>query len=111
MKNLKKLLTITTILTGLFSGKAFSETASGTASATVLTPIAVAATTALQFGQIVSSATAGTISQAGVVTGGVTATTSTRNAGIFTVTGDSTGSVPYTFTIPATATIHLVLIT
>jgi len=88
-------------LTFLFVSHAYAATQTGTANARVVTPLSVAATTALQFGNFAASATAGTISQAGAVTGGVTAITSTRTAGVFTVTGEASASTPYTFTLPA----------
>ena len=105
MKNFFKLvLTISAILS--FSSSAYAISA--TANARVVTPITVTQTTALQFGSFTSSGVLGTITQAGVVTGGVTAVTggATRAAGVFAVAGETTAaSTPYTFTFPTTASL------
>jgi hypothetical protein len=85
-----------------FSTASMAATATGTANATVLTPIAIAATTALNFGTFAGN-TAGTVvvSTAGArsATGGVVlATGGTVSAGAFTVTG--TGSATFAVTYP-----------
>jgi hypothetical protein len=103
MKNFKIAIVL---LTALISNQAIGASVNGTATATVLTPISVTAGTNLQFGSFTASALSGTITHAGVTTGGVTSiASSTKSAGTFTVNGDSTGNVPYTFTLPATVTL------
>lgn len=104
MKNFLKLSILTLSLINL-SSNAIAASTSGSSTARVLTPIAVTATTALQFGSFTSSATAGTITQAGAVTGGVTAVSSTRSAGVFTVTGESSANTNYSFTLPSSVTL------
>ena len=101
---MKKLLS-STFLFLFFASSAFAASATGTSNARVVTPISVSATTALEFGSFASSGALGTITQAGVVTGGVTVLSAgaTRTAGVFTVTGEA--SAGYTFTLPATATL------
>jgi hypothetical protein len=101
--NCTKILLLSTILSSLFYAE--SNAATGNASATVVTAIAVSETTAMQFGLFSASGSTGTINQAGTATGGVTAIASgvTRSAGIFAVTG--TGNASYTFTLPSTATL------
>ena len=88
------------------ASSANAASVSGTANARVVTPIAISQTKALEFGSFASSASSGTITQAGTFTGGVTAVSggATRSAGIFSVTGEAV-STPYTFTLPATATL------
>lgn len=80
--------------------------ATGTANANVVTTISVAAGNDLEFGNFSSGGTLGTITQAGVVTGGVTSVSggATRSAATFTVTGD--GNNTYTFTLPSTVTLN-----
>ncbi len=88
------------------SASAQSDTATGTSNATVITPISVSAGNDLEFGSFaVDGSTAGTITQAGATTGGVTAASggTTRSAATFSVSGN--GSTPYTFTLPSTATL------
>ena len=83
-----------------------SETA--TATATIVTPIAIANVSDMDFGNVASSGTAGTVelTPAGArsTTGGVTlpATTGTVSAATFTVTGEDGFS--YVITLPAVAT-------
>lgn len=82
--------------------------ATATASATIVTPLAIANATDMDFGNIAVSASAGTvvISPAGVrsVTGGATlpAVTGTVTAATFDVTGQA--NYTYSITLPAAAT-------
>jgi hypothetical protein len=78
-------------------------------SAKIAVPISISQTSGLNFGTFASGATSGTITQAGVRTGGVTLINSgeARSAGIFAVTGEAlgTGTIPYTFTMPSSVTL------
>jgi len=95
------------LLSLLISAESFAASTSGTANARVVTPISVSAGTALEFGSFSAGSSTGTITQAGVVTGGVTAISggATRAAGTFTVTGESSANTSYTFTLPATVSL------
>jgi hypothetical protein len=107
MKKFLKLSAIALAISSISSAQA--ATTSGTANARVVTPIAISQTTPLEFGSFSSSASLGTITQAGVVTGGVTAISggATRTAGVFAVTGEAAaGTTPYTFTLPANVTLN-----
>lgn len=88
----------------LIAAPSHAITAAATVNARVVTPIAIAVTSNLQFGSFTSSATSGTITQAGIVTGGVATISSgaTRSAGVFTVTGEASTPTNYTFTLSAT---------
>ena len=94
----------------LISGTAFAQvTASATASATILTPIAISKTVDMNFGNLAVNATAGTIvltpESARTATGGVTflpTNAGTITAASFTVTG--LADATYSITLPATAT-------
>lgn len=104
MKTLSRFSVLAALLAvaGTFSTASMGATATGTANATVLTPIAIAAGTALNFGTFAGN-TAGTVvvSTAGArsATGGVVlATGGTVGAGTFTVTG--TGSATFAVTYP-----------
>ncbi len=94
---------------GLVAGVAATVQAAattGNATATIIIPIAIANTTALAFGSVVSSASADTvvISPAGVRTcGGTLTCTNTVTAGAFDVTG-GTGET-YTISLPASTTV------
>jgi Mat/Ecp fimbriae major subunit len=101
MKNFLKLSALSIALIG-FSSNAMALTAN--ASATVITPIAITQTTALQFGTFSPGTGAGNIDQSGAATGGViSVSSSTKSPGIFAVTGFTGAS--YTFTLPSTVTI------
>jgi len=98
------------VLSLTHSVNAQAATATGTANAKVLAPIAISAGTPLNFGSIASSAALGTVvmTAAGArsATGGVGLVTDGTNAptaGVFTVTG-ATG-IGFSITLPATATI------
>lgn len=92
------------------SGAALAISANGTANATVIAPIAIAATaTTLEFGNIVTGA--GTVvinAETGVRTGTaalITSTQGTERAGTFTVTGS--GSLTYAITLPGNSDVVL----
>lgn len=95
------------LVTGLFiSINAFAQP-NATATAVILTPLSVAATSNLSFGNIIAGsggtvtiATNGTRTSTGVTLPGVTGTVS---AAQFTVTG--TGTSTFTIAVPATHTI------
>lgn len=98
------------VLSALAVGTAQAATATGNASATLLTPMSVAQTTAMQFGDLVDNAgTGGTVilSTAGTasVTGSVVTTTTgaTPAAAVFSVTGDANKA--YNFSVPTTITL------
>jgi hypothetical protein len=104
---MKIFLRLTALIAVISSASSSAYAISATANARVVTPVAISQTTALEFGSFASSAAAGTITQAGVVSGGVTAVAggSTRSAGVFAVSGESSASTTYTFTLPTTATL------
>ena len=90
------------------ASSANAASVSGSAAARVVTPIAISQNKGLEFGSFAPSSTSlGTINQAAGVTGGVTAVSggATRSAGIFNVTGEAISGTPYTFTLPAIATL------
>ncbi len=89
--------------------KAFAADTSGDVRARVIDAISVSQSSTLNFGSFASSASEGTINQAGIATGGVTAISSgeTRSAGIFNVAGESASDTAYTFTLPSTTTIGI----
>lgn len=107
MKTILKKVYYILLLSLFISTESHAATAVGTANGRVVTPIAVTAGTALEFGSFAASGTAGTINQAGVTTGGVLAISSgaSRSAGTFTVTGEATANTSYTFTLPETITL------
>ena len=94
---------------GLVAGVAATVQAAattGNATATIIIPIAIANTTDLAFGSVVSSGSADTVivSPAGARTcGGTLTCTNTVTAGAFDVTG-GTGET-YTISLPASATV------
>ncbi len=91
------------------SGKIFAATQTGTASATIVTPLAIAVGLNLRFGKISSSAAAGTvlISAAGIRTStggvGLVSSGSTQGQATFNVTGDFNST--YSIGLPASTTI------
>ncbi len=93
----------------LFSAVTFAQVSeTATATATIITPIAIAWGADMNFGNVASSVLAGTVelTPAGArsTTGGVTlpATTGTVSAASFTVTGED--GFAYVITLPAVAT-------
>lgn len=93
---------------------AYAATTSGTANATVVTPIAITAANDLRFGAFSASTTGQTVTinaQTGDRTGTVTrlvtpggpASVPAFGAGTFNVTGDSASALTYSITLPSTA--------
>jgi len=108
MKTLTKIFCASIILLG-FNAASFAQvSATATASATIVAPIAIAKTVDMNFGNVASSAALGTVvmTPAGArsVIGGVTlpATIGTVAAASFTVTG--TAGYTYSITLPGGAT-------
>ena len=88
------------------AGRAYAATASGTANATVVTPIAIAAALDLRFGSFSTTAAAQTVvinaQTGGRTLSGVLGVGTGQNAfgaGTFSVTGDS--NLTYAITLPA----------
>ena len=110
---MKQLSTISAGLIAMLciTTKTFAQvTVSANATATIVTPISIAKTADMDFGNVaVQSSTAGTVvlapDNSRVQTGGVTlpATTGTVSAATFTVSGE--GSYSYTITLPSSITI------
>ena len=104
-----KLLTIAIIVTGLANSSYGQATASATATATIIAPIAISQVDDMNFGNIAVSDQPGEVilSTDGSCTsnGGVTipATTGTVTAAEFTVTGED--GYTYVITLPTTYTI------
>lgn len=109
---MKKVLTISFCLLGiLFTSSVFAQaTATANASATIVTPISISKNSDMNFGNIATDGTVGTVvlSPAGgrTITGGVTlpAAAGTVTAASFTVNGS--GSYTYAITLPSTLTIN-----
>ncbi len=81
----------------------FGRALSSNIPARIATPLSAIEKSALSFGAIAAGATSGTVNQAGVTTGGVTAITSSgnpRTAGSYEVTGEP--STSYSFVFPST---------
>jgi hypothetical protein len=103
---MKTLILTVTIILGFLSATFAQVSATATASATIITPIAISKTVDMNFGNVAVSAVAGTVvlTPAGVrtKTGGVTlpVVAGTISAASFTVTG--LGSYTYTITLPST---------
>ncbi|MDV6166923.1 DUF4402 domain-containing protein [Flavobacterium sp. DG1-102-2] len=108
---MKKVLTISFCLLGLLitSSVSAQATATANASATIVTPISIAKTADMNFGNIATDGNVGTVvltpGSARTFTGGVTlpAATGTVTAASFTVTGS--GAYTYAITLPASVTI------
>ncbi|MBL4656223.1 MAG: DUF4402 domain-containing protein [Bacteroidia bacterium] len=107
MKNTMKILAIAIVVLG-FSTSMFAQvTASATGTATIVTPIAIASTVNMNFGNVAVSTSAGTVilAPAGTrtSTGGITlpATGGTITAASFNITGE--GSYTYSITLPSSA--------
>lgn len=109
--NKKKLLSsaaAAALLTSVISQSVMAATDTGTANARIVTPIGVAETTEMNFGDIQPEAgpTTVTLSTAGVATPtGATIVTGSPSQGIFTVTG--TEAATYSITLPADGTVTL----
>lgn len=110
MKQKNKFLLTTFMLAGIATCVHAQESATATATATIVTPISITKTVDMNFGNVaVRSSAGGTVvlSPAGVrtATGGVTLPTTapgTVAAASFTVAG--TGTYTYAITLPSTAT-------
>jgi hypothetical protein len=105
MKNLTKFFCLSTLFLA-FSALSFSQSsATATASATIVGPIAIAKTIDMNFGNVAVNASPGTVVLAPgggrSATGGVTlpATTGTVAAASFTVTGNA--AYTYSITLPS----------
>ncbi len=110
MLNKKLGLTLITFLSvGLVAHKAFAASDTGTATATVISPLAIAADQDLAFGSL-DAGTGGTVVMTALgarsATGGVFLSPSDAgNQGTFDVTG--TGTSTYTVTLPANGVVTL----
>ena len=108
MKNMKKVLVLAIVILG-FAASSFAQvTATASTTATIITPIAIAKTVDMNFGNIAVSPTiAGTVilptTGARTLTGGVTlpVVTGTVTAASFNVTGDGTST--YSITLPSSS--------
>jgi len=108
MKRFVNAFLISAVLMALSISVQAQVSATATASATIVTPIAIANATDMDFGNVAVSATPGTVvldpAGARTVTGGVTlpAAAGTVTAASFDVTGQA--SFTYSITLPAAAT-------
>lgn len=107
---MKKLFFFAVLILGITAASFAQETASATASATIVTPIAIAKTVDMSFGNVaVQSTTAGTVVMDPVgsrtPTSGCTlpAVTGTVTAASFNITGE--GTYTYAITLPSSVTI------
>ena len=101
MKTFHRLSLVSTLMAAAtFSSGSFAATATGTANATVLTPITITAGTALNFGTLAGN-TAGTVTvtAAGArsTSGGVVVTSGAFSAASFTVGGTSGATFGVTY--------------
>ncbi len=112
MKNLIKTIVTTAAVLGCTSSSFAQATATASSSATIITPISIAKTVDMNFGNLAVSGTLSgttTLAPAGTRTtggaGGVTlpATTGTVSAASFTVTGQ--GGYSYIITLPTSCTL------
>jgi hypothetical protein len=108
MNYLKKLVSFAVLFTGMATAVFGQASATSNASATIVGPIGITNTTAMNFGNVAVSTVAGTVvmTPAGVrsITGGCTlpAITGTVAAAVFNVTGAA--NYTYVITLPAAAT-------
>ncbi len=101
MSKLKFIFPFTILVSlSVVSDQSFSGSATGVINANVVTPITILAGDPLEFGSFTASRSSGTINQAGVATGGVTAISggSRRNVGTFAINGG--GNTSYSFILP-----------
>lgn len=105
---MKRLFVISIVMLAFTAATFAQASTTATATATIITPIAISNTADMDFGNVASSATAGTVvlTPAGArsTTGGVTlpATIGTVSAATFDVTGES--GFTYAITLPGVAT-------
>ncbi|HCV15589.1 MAG TPA: hypothetical protein DF637_04575 [Rikenellaceae bacterium] len=110
MKTTFKILAVLVAMVGFSASSYAQSSATATATGTILTPIAIANAANMNFGNVASSGTAGTVvlppaaSPTRTTTGGVSlpSPVGTISAATFTVTGN--GSATYAITLPSTAT-------
>lgn len=109
---MKKITVLAILAIAAFSNNANAQsTASATATARIVTPIAISKTLDMNFGNIATNGAVGTVvltpANARTLTGGVTlpAVTGTVEAAKFTVTGE--GEYAYGLTLPADNTITI----
>jgi hypothetical protein len=107
MKHMKKFLAITVVLLAFTAASFAQVSATASATATILTPIAISNTVDMNFGNLAVNATPGTCvlatDNSRSVTGGVTLMAGgTVTAASFTVTG--VAGVNYVITLPAAVT-------
>ena len=108
MKTTIKIFSLAIAIIG-FSATSFAQSATATATSTIVTPIAIAKTVDMNFGNVAVFGSAGTVvlAPAGTrsATGGVTlpATSGTVAAAQFTVTGES--GYTYSVTLPVSNTV------
>jgi hypothetical protein len=87
-------ITAAALVASLFTANAAqAATATGTASATVLSGLTITQTTPLSFGSFSSGPTAGTINHFGSVTGGVSSYAGGAQFGVFTLNGAANSNV------------------
>jgi hypothetical protein len=107
-KHLLSSAVTTAFLTSIISQSALAATDTGTANARIVTPITIAETTEMNFGDIQpeGGATTVTLSTTGVATpSGATVVTGSPSQGVFSVTG--TEAATYSITLPADGTVQL----
>ncbi|HNX44347.1 MAG TPA: DUF4402 domain-containing protein [Bacteroidales bacterium] len=106
---MKKLFFVTAIMLGFAAGAFAQVSATASAEATIVTPIAITKTVDMNFGNVAVNSTAGTVVLATdgsrTTTGGVTlpVTAGSPAAASFTVTG--TAGYTYAITLPGATTI------
>lgn len=107
MKNVKNTIAASLFLCAVSMGSQAQVSATALATATIVTPIAIAKTADMNFGNVAVSTTAGTVvltpAAGRTATGGVTlpATVGTVAAAAFDVTG--IGNYTYSITLPSSA--------
>jgi Domain of unknown function (DUF4402) len=111
MKQISKFIALAIVMIAFSSGTFAQVSATATASATIITPIAIVNAANMNFGNIAVSAAPGTVvlpaalAPVRTVTGGCTlpATVGTVSAAAFTVTGQA--GFTYAITLPASASL------
>lgn len=108
MKRMKRLISFAVILVAFTAATFAQVSATATATATIITPIAITKTVDMNFGSLAVNATPGTVvinpvTSARSATGGVTLIGATVAPATFTVTG--LAAAVYTISLPASTTI------